>query len=614
MPGNKRQWLQIIRTGFVCLVILFVPTVIAWAQTNTPVPWLRITGSNISSPPAIEIHVVGMDENGRSLDLSQTPLDILHNGQSVGPGNYAGTYTAGTFTVFLIDIPAGVAEQFPAIQDTILQFASPGNMQEETDAIAIYQVGETAAIELLSPTFFYNSVRNLFATPLTPATGATALIDSTMGLLEQLEELKPNPEMSTALVIISDGTDVVSTRFQHDDVAPRAATLGIPIHTIWLTNNNLLPATQTLGRDYLQELAAGSRGLSASLDNPAEITAIWERILSFREQARILYTPEFLAGGSAQVTVMLAQNPLITAETTIEIPENLPSVVIDLPLESRVLSLPDLEKPIRLRFRAHASWLDEEERALVAAQLMVNGEVVQDIPVESLDSFTAEIDNLTYGNNIVQIAALDNQGIRVTSPPVVLTVNEGTREIPPELAAGGGLGQILATIGIAVLVLGVVAGLGYAAWQTGVLGNLEQFLPRGRSTKRAASRTPAPETAVSDTPATTTNTLISPHTPPIAHLEVLESVSRMPAQIPLTGTLVKIGRSPAQADIAFENDITVSRLHATLMLEGTNYRIYDERSTSGTWVNDQQVPEYGIQLVDGDEIHLGAVHLRYRQP
>jgi predicted component of type VI protein secretion system len=83
--------------------------------------------------------------------------------------------------------------------------------------------------------------------------------------------------------------------------------------------------------------------------------------------------------------------------------------------------------------------------------------------------------------------------------------------------------------------------------------------------------------------------------------------------VALTTSVVRLGRSPAQADIAFENDITVSRLHATLHLEGVHYRIFDEHSTSGTWVNEQQVPEYGIQLMDGDEIHLGAVHLRYRE-
>jgi pSer/pThr/pTyr-binding forkhead associated (FHA) protein len=49
------------------------------------------------------------------------------------------------------------------------------------------------------------------------------------------------------------------------------------------------------------------------------------------------------------------------------------------------------------------------------------------------------------------------------------------------------------------------------------------------------------------------------------------------------------------------------------MLEGNRYRLYDAGSTSGTWVNEQQVPEYGIQLRDGDEIFLGQVHLRFRQ-
>jgi pSer/pThr/pTyr-binding forkhead associated (FHA) protein len=50
-----------------------------------------------------------------------------------------------------------------------------------------------------------------------------------------------------------------------------------------------------------------------------------------------------------------------------------------------------------------------------------------------------------------------------------------------------------------------------------------------------------------------------------------------------------------------------------MRLEGSRYRIYDAGSTSGTYVNDQPLPEYGKELLDGDEIQLGAVRLRYRQ-
>jgi pSer/pThr/pTyr-binding forkhead associated (FHA) protein len=95
------------------------------------------------------------------------------------------------------------------------------------------------------------------------------------------------------------------------------------------------------------------------------------------------------------------------------------------------------------------------------------------------------------------------------------------------------------------------------------------------------------------------------------YLQVIESVTRMPPTIELTAPEHRLGRNPSQSDIAFENDITVSRIHASVMLEGTDYRLYDEASSGGTFVNDQPVPEYGYQLLDGDEIRLGAVRLLY---
>ena len=101
---------------------------------------------------------------------------------------------------------------------------------------------------------------------------------------------------------------------------------------------------------------------------------------------------------------------------------------------------------------------------------------------------------------------------------------------------------------------------------------------------------------------------------PMAFLVVLESVSQMPARINLDAVELHFGRSASQSDIVFSKDPTVSRIHATIVQEGGNYRIFDEKSTSGTWVNEQNVPEYGLQLVDGDEIRLGAVRLRFRQP
>jgi pSer/pThr/pTyr-binding forkhead associated (FHA) protein len=101
---------------------------------------------------------------------------------------------------------------------------------------------------------------------------------------------------------------------------------------------------------------------------------------------------------------------------------------------------------------------------------------------------------------------------------------------------------------------------------------------------------------------------------PKAFLEVIEAQTKMSSRIELAKPEQRLGRSPAQADIAFENDITVSRVHSSLVQEGSDFRVFDEQSTSGTYVNEQRVPEIGLQLTDGDEIRMGAVRLRFRQP
>jgi pSer/pThr/pTyr-binding forkhead associated (FHA) protein len=99
-----------------------------------------------------------------------------------------------------------------------------------------------------------------------------------------------------------------------------------------------------------------------------------------------------------------------------------------------------------------------------------------------------------------------------------------------------------------------------------------------------------------------------------AFLEVLQATTQMPDRLDLDKAEVKLGRSSSRADITFKDDGTVSRVHATIVQEGAGYRLFDERSTSGTFVNEQGVMDQGLQLVDGDEIRLGAVRLRFRQP
>ncbi|MFZ1401382.1 MAG: hypothetical protein WAS33_31040, partial [Candidatus Promineifilaceae bacterium] len=405
---------------FLLLAMVLLTGTAVLAQETPTVSQLFITGSDVSSLPSVELHLYGRDAQGNPLNLSQETLSIQQNGNPVGPIEYQGSKTVGTFTIFLFDIPPGVVAELPLMQDAITAFASAGNMQEQVDSIAVYKVGAAEAEQVLEPTSFYNSVRNLFATPLTPEVGATALIDSSTSLLDEIAALKPNPAMAASLVLMTDGTDVVSTRFEEEDLVNRALELGIPIHTIWLANSDI--STPAIGQDFLAGVAAQTGGIAVQLDNTADLPLVWNRITSFRDQARIRYTVLALEPGNFPVTVSLAGNTAVSTQTTIDIPNNLPSVSINLPTDSRTLSLPALDEAIRLQFNTTVTWLDGVERQLTGAQLVVNG-VTYDVPIEEVNNFQADITSLTYGNNSVEMVIIDDQGIRANSPIVVLTVN-----------------------------------------------------------------------------------------------------------------------------------------------------------------------------------------------
>ena len=222
---------------------------------------LNIASSDTSSAPTIHLRAFGLDSQGVPLEITGETIQILHDGKQVSDVAVVGTYKAGTFTIFVVDIPPGVDAQLPAIQGSIEQYTSPPEMEEPVDYAAIYQVGESEANQLLGPSNFYNDFRNFFATPLETQSGPTALVDSLVTLLNDAENITPKDGILTTIVVMTDGTDVVSSKYDAEDVGQVAAGLGIPIHTIWLENSNLQPASHEAGRAYLAQISAESGGL-----------------------------------------------------------------------------------------------------------------------------------------------------------------------------------------------------------------------------------------------------------------------------------------------------------------------------------------------------------------
>jgi hypothetical protein len=95
-----------------------------------------------------------------------------------------------------------------------------------------------------------------------------------------------------------------------------------------------------------------------------------------------------------------------------------------------------------------------------------------------------------------------------------------------------------------------------------------------------------------------------------AYLEPLENATDHPTLIPVSGNNIALGRDPKRTDITFM-DRSVSRLHARIMESQGSYRLYDEGSASGTYVNYSRIGLSPCILNDNDDIHFGRVHLRF---
>ena len=74
---------------------------------------------------------------------------------------------------------------------------------------------------------------------------------------------------------------------------------------------------------------------------------------------------------------------------------------------------------------------------------------------------------------------------------------------------------------------------------------------------------------------------------------------------PLEHDRVTVGRSP-DCEI-FLDDVTVSRKHAVIAKDGDAFRIEDEGSLNGTFVNKKRVE--ASELENGDELQIGKYRL-----
>ncbi|MGB9586519.1 MAG: FHA domain-containing protein, partial [Anaerolineales bacterium] len=81
---------------------------------------------------------------------------------------------------------------------------------------------------------------------------------------------------------------------------------------------------------------------------------------------------------------------------------------------------------------------------------------------------------------------------------------------------------------------------------------------------------------------------------------------------PITSPETVIGKRQGAVQYLID-DPSVDALHARLIrLENGRFRLYDNGSLYGTWVNYTPISREGTNLEDGDLIHIGKVGFRFK--
>jgi predicted component of type VI protein secretion system len=96
----------------------------------------------------------------------------------------------------------------------------------------------------------------------------------------------------------------------------------------------------------------------------------------------------------------------------------------------------------------------------------------------------------------------------------------------------------------------------------------------------------------------------------LAPVAGVDSADTIPP-IPLTFDEISLGSNPSQASLVL-NDASVEGRHACLTRqEDGSFRLADEGSIAGTWVNYTPVSKEGTRLEHGDLVHIGRVGFRF---
>lgn len=647
MLNHQRTFFKLF-LPFLFLFLLVSPTA---AQEGEGIQ-LQVTQVDSAEFPEITVRIAAADaQNNLVADLSG--LTVSENGEAIA--DFETNQTAvGIELIFVIDANT-VIEQVDLgstltrreiVRDSIIGYANnvmDGDGQDDIVTIVVpdgeggrflEQPDMTFPNEVINAINFYES-GELADTPL------NAMLELA---LDKTEENQADGRYQ-AIVLFTDGAQL-NTQLDYPALTERAQTAGVNVFGVILgasaDQNEIANVTQ---------LTDPTGGSYVHMPETAAATALYEGINQRAVQTEIVYRSPAGESGSRQIAVTLGD---ASAEASYDLTLEPAAVTILLDNSQPIRRVATSEntpleemEPTSQPLAAEVSWPDGYPRSLNSATLLVNGaEVPLDTPVldnNGLLTFEWNISGLDAGEYELQVRVVDELGLESFSEPLPLNVEidrpgppevDGTPVVAeesapePEPEAEADSPSILDTLQENITLVAIAGGAFLLLLVIVIAALVLLRRRRGGEAAPAAAPTAAPSpiipplgTQLQDEPATMIEQFDSDATflmqPDFAlqevggaYLEPLEYAPEHSGMIPLVGSNVALGRDPNLVQIPF-NDRSVSRLHARIMESGGVFRLYDEGSASGTYLNYERIGLTPRVINNKDDLHFGRVHLRF---
>jgi pSer/pThr/pTyr-binding forkhead associated (FHA) protein len=646
-PGAVLRPLLALPLGLLSWLWLAVP---GHAAFQTAPASAEITAVDASAFPDMQISVAVRGPQGRNVtDLSATAFEVAENGAAV-PAVSVSETEVGVQVAFVI-APDDMFIKRDSTGTSRMDYvkASVGDflverpwMRDEVDDVSILTPEGPLVLHGITGGALQDELAAYNPPAPAPQEGSTVL--ALVGnAIEAAQPVGPSQGRPAAVVVYCTGLTQV-TPDQIEQVVSQARALSVPVFAV-----NVSPALdpESVSAMNLRALAEGSGGQMTYFDTPDEVTPIFEAIASQRSQYLLAYRSGLTTSGQPAITVTVdvpeAGGQAVTSEPvnfalSVSPPQvtvtGMPSDILREPQGEPTSAFLDYPLSIKIAFP------DGHPRAVRRLRLLVDGEVLVETTEPPFDRVILKASDIEgLGPHTVEVEVTDELGIGSLSVPMQLEITETEPAAEPEAepAASPLNPSILGAAGaiVALILLGI--GGFVLARRSGLFGGLSALADRDETVRVAASRRNGPGPGLTNTqpiarpvvkPARVTTVPAKeasgvaeleaveaapePVIPRRAYLEVIQLSEGARTPVEINAVPITLGRDPALAAVTFA-ERSVSRLHARIEVDEQGaYHIYDEGSTSGTWVNYEQVTAAGRVLRQGDLINLGRIQLRFR--